>query len=255
MAGRVHSVFTRCVNVAWHDGRLAAFHAPGPLGAPFAAALSAVPDLSGIRGGDLVRRRGDRLRLGPIEVALPATGSPGATLVDLSIPRSGGPSDAVAEALAALPPLPGAPALGSPRAAAAQARLAAAIQDGDPHGLIDAALGLVGLGEGLTPAGDDCLVGALAALHRFGPDEVLAPSARTALRRAVPTATTALAGEFVLHALDGGFAEPIVSLLTAGSTETARRAAAALARTGATSGADTLAGIRLALDAIEARRT
>jgi len=248
-------VFTRCVNVAWHDGRLAAFHAPGPLGAPFAAALSAAPDLSAIRAGDLVRRRGEDLRIGPVEVALPAGASQAATVVDLSIPRSIGSSDVVAEALAALPPLPGAPALGSPRAAAAQARLAAAIQGGDPRGLADAALALVGLGEGLTPAGDDCLVGALAALHRFGPDEVLDASARAALRRAVPTATTALAGEFVLHALDGAFAEPIVSLLTAGSTEAARRAAAALARTGATSGADTLAGVRLALDAIEARRT
>src|SRR5262245_7567962 len=67
--GRVHSVFTRCVNVECRDGRLVAFHAPGPLAAPFAASLSVVPDLAAMRAGDLVRRRGERLRLGPLELS------------------------------------------------------------------------------------------------------------------------------------------------------------------------------------------
>ena len=250
MAGRVHSVFTRCVNVAWHDGRLVAFHAPGPLAAPFAAALAESMDFGAIRGGDLVRRRGTALRLGPLEIALD-----GGARIDLSLPAAPGSSGLVAEALDALGPLPVAPALGSPRAVDAQAALAAAIQDGGPRRLAAAALALIGLGEGLTPAGDDCVVGALAALHRFGAAALLDAPARAELRRAVPAATTAIGGEFLLHAVDGAFAEPIVALLTAETPEAARCAAAELARVGATSGADTLAGIRLALEAIEARRT
>ena len=250
MAGRVHSVFTRCVNVAWHDRRLVAFHAPGPLAAPFAAALAEAADFGAIRAGDLVRRRGGALRLGPLEVALD-----GAARVDLSLPAAPDSSDLVAAALAALGPLPAAPALGSPRAVDAQAALAAAIQDGAPRRLVAAAMALIGLGEGLTPAGDDCVVGALAALHRFGAAGLFDAPARAELRRAVPAATTAIGGEFLLHALDGAFAEPIVALLAAEDAEAARRAAAELGRVGATSGADTLAGIRLALEAIEARRT
>jgi len=250
VAGRVHSVFTRCVNVAWHDGRLVAFHAPGPLAAPFAASLTEAPDLGAIRAGDLVRHRAGTLRLGPLEVA-----TDGAAVVDCSLPPSAGSPEVVVEALAALGPLPHAPALGSSAALAAQGALAAAIQDGLPRQFAAAAQALIGLGEGLTPAGDDCLVGALAALRRFGTPGLLDAPARAELRRAVPAATTAIGGEFILHALDGAFAELIVALLTADEPDSGRRAAAGLARVGATSGADTLAGIRLALEALGAHRT
>src|SRR6185312_14326963 len=58
--------------------------------------------------------------------------------------------------------------LDSPRGVAARAALAGAIGSGDAARLVEAASGLLGLGEGLTPAGDDCLVGALAVLHAIG---------------------------------------------------------------------------------------
>jgi hypothetical protein len=63
-----------------------------------------------------------------------------------------------------------------------------------------------------------------------------------------------VARDFIVHALDGAFAEPVVSVLTATGPDAARRSVAALLDTGATSGADTLSGIRLALLALEGRR-
>ena len=60
-----------------------------------------------------------------------------------------------------------------------------------------------------------------------------------------------MAREFVLEALDGRFAEPVLALLTAGSDGDAGGAARRLLAMGATSGADTLCGIRLALRALE----
>src|SRR5262249_28807525 len=119
--------------------------------------------------------------------------------------------------------------------------------------LLSGARKLIGLGEGLTPAGDDCLVGALAVLHRHDRSwlifqtEVLASLVRLAQHR-----TTAIAAEFVRHAVDGHYAETVIDVLTA--SDAARRSAVAtLCRTGATSGADILCGMRLALDALATR--
>jgi hypothetical protein len=247
--GRIHSVFTRCVNVECRDGRIVAFHAPGPLAAPFAASLSVVPDLGAVRAGDLVRRRGDRLRLGPLEVSFTP-----AARVDLSMPRGARPARHVAEALAALGALAGAAALDLPQARQARARLAEAIRAGDPDGFAAAGRALLGLGEGLTPAGDDCVVGALAVLAG-SERQFLTPRARTSLARDAVERTTAIGREFILHALEGAFAEPVLALFAATTAAEAERAAAGLARTGATSGVDTLAGVRLAVEAMEARRT
>ena len=246
--GRIHSVFTRCVNVECRDGRIVAFHAPGPLAAPFAASLSVVPDLGALRAGDLVRRRGDRLRLGPLELAFTP-----ASPVDLSMPRGAHPPRYVADALAELGAVPGAPALDLPPGRHARARLAEAIRSGDADGFVAAGRALMGLGEGLTPAGDDCLVGALAVLAGSG-TAFLTPRARTTLARDAVERTTAIGREFIFHALEGAFAEPVLALFAAGTAAAAERAAAALARTGATSGADTLTGIRLAVEAVGARR-
>ena len=107
---------------------------------------------------------------------------------------------------------------------------------------------LLGLGEGLTPSGDDCLVGALAILLYVDGDwlprdgsaglGVIAGSARER--------TTAVGREFVLHAIAGRFSEPVLAVLRAAAPDAQRRAVERLAGLGATSGADTLCGMRLA---------
>ncbi len=110
------------------------------------------------------------------------------------------------------------------------------------------------MGEGLTPAGDDCVVGALAAIHRLAPGWLTANDGqRHRLADAARRRTTDVARDFVLEALDGRFAEPVLALLTAGSDEDAGSAARRLLVMGATSGADTLCGIRLGCRALEAR--
>ena len=248
-AGCVHSVFARAVNLGWHDGGLLTLQAPGPLAAPFAAALARMPAFGALRPGARVSRCGDTLVLGDVGVRWH-----GATLADTAMRES---PDAPAPALAGLMGEPGGRsgrALWSPIGQRARSRLAEGLRRRDAEAFLDGASGLIGLGEGLTPAGDDCLVGALAVLHRFDRAWLAAhPEIQAAVRRRAWDGTTAVAREFVAHALAGQFAESVVDLLAADSVEAARRAVTRLLEVGATSGADTLLGIRLALAALQVR--
>jgi hypothetical protein len=243
-AGRVHSVFDRAVNLAWHDGQLLTLQESAPLVAPFAVALDRLPRSPDVYTGAPVRRRGGALALAEFTLdwksaavantAMPA-GRCGADLLLLDR------LSAIAEC---------APALNSAAARLARARLAEGLRTSEADAFVDGALGLLGLGEGLTPAGDDFLVGTLAVVHRCAPSWLRERSAIAAtIGGRADGATTAVAREFVSHALAGHFAESLIELLTAESSEAAERAAARLLSTGATSGADTLAGVRAAIRA------
>jgi hypothetical protein len=239
LPGRPHSVFEHAINFTAPDGTLLALHGPWLLAAPFAIALPTWDqDLS---AGDLI-----------LDLE-------GAQRVDLAIrPAADGHDaarDLLDEALARSASTPLAPGLNAAAGRAARSALSLAIRRRDPGGFLEAARGLVGLGEGLTPAGDDYLVGALAGLHRLGDgwpvgdaplrDAVIAHACRT-----TPTVSAA----FLLYAVKGQFSEPLRDLAMAGSAAATREAAAALARMGATSGVDTLAGMREALAALAAAR-
>src|SRR5205814_2034631 len=105
-------------------------------------------------------------------------------------------------------------------------RLAAGLSQRDPKAFLDGALGLVGLGEGLTPAGDDCLVGALAVTHRFARSWLHGhPEIRAAVARTSAAATTDIAREFVAHALAGHFADSLIDLMTAEAVDGVTRPA------------------------------
>jgi hypothetical protein len=248
-AGRVHSVFERAVNLAWHDGGLLTLQAPGPLAAPFAAALARMPGADALYPGLTVRRRGDALAMGGLGVRWR-----GATLADTAARES---PDGPPSALAVL--MHGslgqsAAALAGPTGQRARARLAEGLRLCRVETFLGGVSGLIGLGEGLTPAGDDCVVGALAVIQRFDRRWLTAhPEIQDAVRRLAWTGTTVIAREFILHALAGHFAESIVDLVGAKSAQAARRGAGRLLGAGATSGADTLLGIRLALGALWAR--
>jgi len=244
-AGRVHSVFDRAVNLLWHDGRLLTMQGAGALVAPFAVELSQTPSRRRLLPGATVWRDGERLDVGG--VAIDCAGAIGA---NTAMPESATRPLALSTWLAASHAAH-APGLSSERGRSARAQLAAGLGRRNAEDFVAGARGLLGLGEGLTPARDDCLVGALAAIHRFARGWLNEyPAIRSALASAAGTATTAIAQEFIAHALDGHFAESLIDLFTAESESARRTAVTRLTRTGATSGADTLAGVRLALTAL-----
>lgn len=248
-AGRVHSVFTRAVNLSWHDGGLLTLQAPGALAAPFAAVLARMPGTGALCSGERVRRCGDGLVLGGVGVRWR-----GATLASTAMRASrGAPPPALAGLLDGCRGQSGR-ALATPIGQRARSHLAEGLTRHHVEAFLEGAFGLIGLGEGLTPAGDDCLVGALAVIHRFdGPWLAAHPEIGTSVRQRAWDGTTVIAREFVVHALAGHFAESIVDLLEADSVEAARRSATLLLRVGATSGFDTLLGIELALAALQVR--
>ena len=108
---------------------------------------------------------------------------------------------------------------------------------------------LIGLGPGLTPSGDDVLVGIEAALHAL--DRPTAGFLARALGD-VEDRTTAVAATLLLHAAAGEFAERLQVLLRALLGPDDGTIAAAVDRAaawGATSGTDCLLGVLIGLDA------
>ena len=173
-----------------------------------------------------------------------------ARVVDTSIGTGSDPR-ALAAALAEAPRRPAAPSLSSALALEGGRRLAEGLRRGDADRFVDGARRLIGLGEGLTPAGDDLLVGSLAVARRFRRDFLLhEPGIGQALADAAREGTTLVAREFLLEALEGRFSEIVIALLTAADVPRARAALDDLLEVGATSGADTAAGMRLALEAL-----
>lgn len=120
------------------------------------------------------------------------------------------------------------------------ATLRAALHAGDEGALAAAVPPLIGLGGGLTPAGDDLLLGLLAARWlRGAPPLPLPPLDGT---------TTTLSAAFLREAARGHFAAPWHRLRTALATDdeaAVRGATLALLAQGATSGADALGGFLL----------
>lgn len=96
---------------------------------------------------------------------------------------------------------------------------------------------LAGLGIGLTPTGDDYLLGAMVALWLTRHTDILATIAATATPH-----TTALSAAFLNAAARGHFSEPWHHLVKADTLATRLAALNVIRRTGASSGVDALAG-------------
>jgi hypothetical protein len=112
---------------------------------------------------------------------------------------------------------------------------------------------LVGLGPGLTPSGDDFIVGYLAALWSRSP---LEPAVRSLLAGlAEPIERLAadanlVSRQFLLDAAAGEFSQALADLVSAMAADDARRtlaAAARVVRIGHSSGADSLVGLLFGL--------
>lgn len=140
---------------------------------------------------------------------------------------------------------------------AAGRRLIAALATGDPEAIGEAVAGLVGLGPGLTPAGDDFLVGALLAgrvLAASGESSAAArfwpPLAEAVARQA--DRTTDVGRSYLLYATEGAFAEAPLAFVRGllAREEGWRRWAPRLRAFGATSGVDLARGALAVLELV-----
>ena len=112
-----------------------------------------------------------------------------------------------------------------------------------------APVGLLGLGPGLTPSGDDLLCGALVALHAVGQVDA-ARDLHAAIAEAVPLATSPLSAAFLRAAAEGHSSEPLhATIIALLENQSVARPLDAVARIGHTSGWDALAGAVLVLRA------
>jgi hypothetical protein len=140
-------------------------------------------------------------------------------------------------------------------------RLARRLATADWAGLASAALGLMGLGQGLTPAGDDFLAGVLSALRFHGQSlgrPVLPHLFGESLAAHAAGRTTPFSAFLLGCAASGGLARPLADWLDAahgGRTDEAARLVTDIAEIGHSSGLDTLCGMALALTNIPGEAT
>lgn len=262
--GRVHSCYARILNIQAPSGQLLTLQGQGALQAPCAASLAEDIEtcLAHLSPGDLVVQ-GDHPSAALQLMATSATIwdgrlcplAAGTTTVQL---RSASTQLAawlaqhasqrgitpVLAALNASDPLP-------------LSRLHRRVFDGltpihtkrsvSTASILQMATQLIGLGEGLTPSGDDLIVGFLAVLHMAGQNSLILSWPELI----VPclTNTPDLSGAFLRCAQEGHFSEPLVRLVLAlydVESPDWTAYAARLARVGHSSGVDAMVGIAIA---------
>ena len=114
---------------------------------------------------------------------------------------------------------------------------------------------MIGAGEGLTPTGDDVLVGLLAALTRGGQSApataIVSRIAESVLRNT--HRTTDISAHYLRLATRGSFSEPLTNLvdsvITGSSVDDVHARTLEVLNVGASSGADALVGVLLGLEA------
>jgi len=269
LVGQVHSCYARIINVHTPAGRLLTLQGEGSLQAPLALALATnievlgthlpvgvwvvqdIPAATGYPAALRLRCAGVPVWDGSLQVS-PHLTPPVLTSIATALtawlcrhaPRRG-----LAPLLSALER----DATGLAATCAAVYPMLAPLLSGrhtfSGTTLLTLVKSLIGLGEGLTPSGDDCLVGLLAVLHVTGYLPALcSPAVREQFRQCVCLGTSQLSGEFVHCALEGHFAEPVVRLMRALCTLATgvwQTYAAALAAVGHSSGVDAMVGIAL----------
>ncbi|MBS3939403.1 MAG: DUF2877 domain-containing protein [Actinobacteria bacterium] len=145
----------------------------------------------------------------------------------------------------AAPPLPIA-------LAAPVARLRTALHGEDIAAALAQVDGLLGLGPGLTPSGDDLLCGLLSAIALLGPAVGAPAERRVAAARVVgaavvaraPAATTSISAALLAHAVHGEVSDVAADVVHAlAGRQPLAPAVRALLAVGATSGRDLTAGL------------
>jgi hypothetical protein len=243
-SGWVHSAFTHAVNLQLGDELWTVVPRGGHDGALTVRLSDAVtPGDMGLRARDPVWVRCGHVRLGQavIDARTAARWRPAVYSADLR-----GLGKRIAELESAARDVAWA---GSWPLAEAVATALGSGRDGD---LRDAVRQATGRGPGLTPAGDDVLVGVLAVLTSpavAGGGEPVTARLRAAVAAALPT-TTDISRALLRQASLGHVSRPLweltSALLSGSSAAASARARADVLATGATSGGDTCAGLAAA---------
>jgi hypothetical protein len=260
--GHVAAVFQRSLLLSAPDGRLVHLHTGPQLISPFSLCLESSwagnPYAIPLSHGVSVRLIGTvldiagQLRLKLDSVAYyrspsPSTGAIDARVVQIAqdtLTRHGRPGG--------FESIPGMQTL----VTAVQQAIAA----GDIERMCAGARGLIGLGPGLTPSGDDFLVGCLRGLWLMSHDEAATRGMFACLgARLLPdlkARTTQIGAEFIRYALEGSFAEVLdhaaEALVAPAHPPTVTAATGRLLAQGHTSGVDTVRGLLTCIDALSA---
>lgn len=242
LRGEVAAVFEHAVYVARPDDSFVVLHAAAHGHTPTSVLVDDARPLAwGIRVGDRAAGRVGRVRIGPatFDARQAARWCPpapprraaigGGCGVLAGLPASAHTFDAVAR-------------LRLPLRA-----LVRSLDSARPRDLAAALHALVGTGPGLTPSGDDALVGVLAVLSRGGATRQL-----SMVQSALPpllARTSPISAHYLRLALAGHFGEHLLALVDAcvGIGDAPAGLVARVHATGATSGADALVGIEAAL--------
>jgi hypothetical protein len=135
------------------------------------------------------------------------------------------------------------------------ARLARALKQRDPTRICDAVINLLGLGQGLTPSGDDVVMGALAMLvwrARLGDFPVAVIDSLTqAINREAPKHTNVISARLLDYACQGVLYAPAMELgaaLLAGASHVIAAPAHRLLAMGGSSGAELARGLLVGLE-------
>ncbi len=261
--GIVHSVFARALNLSLDDGRLLSIIASEYGNAPNAVRVAAPPAFAfdrRVRPGDRAGCRAGVLRIDSANVEVRLDGvprwhaRPDGVAVDLGAPEVRAAWAMARRRIARHPANPG----GRDAPVRRLATLHLAVRRRDTAATREAVRSLAGVGPGLTPTGDDMLVGFLAGLRAVARPGSSCDRIRRDMDNAVRDAaehTNPVSAEYLRLAAVGAFSEPLAALAAA----IARGAAAGLVAQateralaiGASSGCD---GVRAMLAAMRAAK-
>ena len=250
--GAVHAVFVSSVYLEPASGPMIVIHHSAHGHTPSSCHVdNARPIAWGLRVGDRVAGRLGRLRVGDV-------------MFDARHARvwhPPQPASLTAARFASLPYSPREAAVADEATDADAQRLsfrcnvlATAFAIGSERDAALASRALVGRGPGLTPSGDDAIVGLLAVVHRACFDASMAEVA--ALARSVVTPlldrTTPISAHYLRLALDGHMGEHLTALADAclRGRFVDRALLACVRNTGATSGRDALVGVAAGLSLV-----
>lgn len=241
-------MFPGGINVFFPPETLIAFQSPAVPMQPWA--VEAPFPWEWLGEGDPVRINGENVLLGPLVVRLDA-----AEICELRLSRAGSAID-VASLAERLKQLEGSviDMAADPFAVRTREIVDAWLAGGNVAGLSD----LIGLGRGLTPAGDDILVGILGGLrvleHVIGARSVERIRVRlgSLIQQVAPRRTNLPGAQALCSAGEGRFCKPFLRLLEGlirpeSRPETLLNTARAVLSLGHTSGRDMLVGVIRAL--------